>query len=147
MGDTAWFTQPPVVAARTVLDRQYMVLGCTMGSSRMQSLVDTMVRYTGQVQAEQLREAVAVLAVGPDADAVAELARASWAAFAEPPRKLAETIDGLGVAGSHGALVPGAYGRLWCRHTTDAAWTIWTAADASWQGTSGILARPGTFPR
>lgn len=54
---------------------------------------------------------------------MATVAEASWRVFTEPPQSLALEIDELGVAK---LLTPGAYGRLWCRQTVEAAWNIYT---------------------
>lgn len=133
----AWFTRPDVLDARTRLDAQFNMLGCSMGSSRIAGLVTTMVRHLrGQV--EDLEEVVATIgAKGPEPETVATLAKASCIVFAEPTQSLAIEIDELGVTP---AVTPGAYGRLWCRHTVDSAWTIWTASEAAWRGPSGIIA-------
>jgi hypothetical protein len=103
----------------------------------MGGLVATMVKHVrGQV--EDLAEVVhAIGAKGPQPETVAELAKACCIVFTEPSQSLAVQIDGLGVAEM---ITPGAYGRLWCRHTVDAAWIIRTARDADWRGPNGILA-------
>lgn len=133
-----WFTRPDVLAARAKLDSQFMMLGCSMGSSRLEGLVSTM-RKLLRDEVDGLEEAVATLAKGPEAEAVATLAEAICLLFSEPTQSLAVQIDELGVAKP---LVPGAYGRLWCRHTVDAAWIIWSAKATSWRGASGVSEAP-----
>ena len=138
-----WFIRPDILTARERLDAQFIVLGCAMGSSRMDGLLETMVKYLrGEV--EQLPNAVAEIAAkGPAPETVATLAEASWRVFTEPPQSLALEIDDLGVAK---LLTPGAYGRLWCRQTVDAAWSIYAAYSASWRGASGIIKAPTSLP-
>jgi len=132
-----WFTRPDVLGARSQLDAQFNMLGCSMGSSRMGGLVATMVKHLrGQV--EDLAEVVHTIgAKGPQPETVAILAKACCIVFTEPSQSLAVQIDRLGVAEM---IAPGAYGRLWCRHTVDAAWIIWTASNAGQRGPTGILA-------
>jgi hypothetical protein len=134
-----WFTRPEILAARARLDAQYIMLGCSIGSSRMDELVARMRRLLGG-EVPDLEDALATIAdKGPEPETVATLAEASVMVFTEPIHSLAVYIDELGVAKP---LTPGAYGRLWSRHTVDAAWPIWAAREAKWRGASGVIAPP-----
>jgi hypothetical protein len=134
-----WFTRPEILAARARQDAQYIMLGCSIGSSRMDGLVARM-RKLLRDEVSELEEALtAIAANGPKPETVATLAEASVMVFAEPIHSLAVHIDELGVAKP---LTPGAYGRLWSRHTVDAAWPIWAASEANWRGASGVIAPP-----
>lgn len=134
-----WFTRPEVLAARARLDAQYMMLGCAIGSPRMNGLVARM-RTLLREEVPGLEEALAAIAAkGPEPDTVAALAEASVLVFNEPMQSLAAYLDELGVARP---LVPGAYGRLWSRRTADAAWIIWAAHESSWRGSSGVSQAP-----
>ena len=134
-----WFTRPEILAARARLDAQYIMLGCSIGSSRMDGLVARMRRLLRD-ELPGLEEALAtIVAKGPDPDSVATLAEASVMVFNEPVHSLAVHLDELGVAKP---LTPGAYGRLWSRRTVDAAWPIWAAHESNWRGASGVIAAP-----
>jgi hypothetical protein len=134
-----WFTRPEILAARARLDSQYSMLGCSIGSPRMNGLVAVM-RKLLREEVAALEEAIATIAAnGPEPDSVATLAEASVLVFNEPTQSLAVQLDRLGVAKP---LVPGAYGRVWSRHTVDAAWPIWAAHESNWRGASGVSQRP-----
>ncbi len=138
-----WFTRPEILAARARLDAQYIMLGCSIGSSRMDGLVSAM-RKVLREEVAGLEDALAEIAAeGPAAETVATLAEASVMAFNEPTQSLAVQLDELGVAKP---LAAGAYGRLWSRHTVDAAWPIWAAREANWRGASGVIAPPKPPP-
>jgi hypothetical protein len=135
-----WFTRPEILAARARLDAQFIMLGCSIGSSRMDELVNRGMRKLLGEEVAGLEDALkSIAAKGPDPDSVATLAQASVMVFNEPIHSLAVLIDELGVAKP---LTPGAYGRLWSRHTVDAAWPIWAAHEADWRGASGVIAPP-----
>lgn len=138
-----WFARPDVLAARIRLDDQYSMLGCSIGSPRMNGLVARMRTLLGE-QVPDLEESLATItAKGPEPGTVAVLAEASILVFNEPMQSLAAHLDDLGVAKP---LVPGAYGRLWSRHTVDAAWVIWAAHEANWRGPGGVSQTPKASP-
>ncbi|WP_329538415.1 hypothetical protein OG568_60060 (plasmid) [Streptomyces sp. NBC_01450] len=127
MPGTLWLMDPAAAAALPVLDAHYAVLGCRTGSSRLDEFLDDIAPHQTNEATETLRSAFAALADGERHPlTVRELAQGTWLTFLEPAQGLAEVIDRYGVAKAVGR--PGAYGRQWARHASDAAWTIWIAS-------------------
>jgi hypothetical protein len=126
--DTAWLRSPAASAALAALDAHYAVLGCEAGGYRLDGFLDDIKPFQTPAAIELLRPSFDELSRRPgDATALRDLAQGTWMTFLEPADPLAIVIDSYGVAVDRVGR-PGAYGRQWARHASDAAWTLWIAS-------------------
>lgn len=120
------------------LDAHYNVLGCAVGSPRLDHLLQRIKPHQTTEAADILGYAFQALATdGPSDFVLRDLARGTWLTFLDPAQPLAELIDEFGVADAYLGR-PGAYGRQWARHICDAAWTVWVASGGYSSGSAGI---------